>query len=651
MSNTADADGSSRNERTITPTRAGAALAVVGAVLLGIGIFTSTGATVQPRCPDGTRLVARFDAYGSRYRFDGPRGNNDVVRLSATSPTGGRFSSSQPIAAVVVKGGPGSKDTWITPAATSGTFSNDGLSPHSEVNPPISNVQFCVATAVNPATAAAGFDVVTSGDATLTANGSDGPVAIGGNLRFDRYRVAMHSAGTFKVAVTDSQPTALLLGGKFDVKHSTDQLTVDAGWITVANPAGVSAKRSNPNQIVVNKTSARVGDTPRILGQNSSQSLSSATRSTGFDFSGAFRGWKSLAEGLAKCDPTVHLTGVYSNGPNWDGGPGVVDAPGTGQMILRLSADDLARLPSITFREGSEPSAARPLVINVTGVPRNWNPPTFTGDSDAYAPFILWNFGAARSVRISGPDQLTGTALAPSATFDQEGSGNLVGAVYAASFLHGGEGEVHDRPFATGVTPCSCTPPTTTSTVYPTSSTASTTTPTSSTTSTITPTSDPYPTSTTSTSSTSTTPPTSEPYPTSTTSTSSTSTSTSSTTSTSTTSTTAPTTTPTTAPSTTAPSTTEATTSTSEPTTSTTTSESTTTTADVAGTTVVATSITPDDNARVEGTTATNGSGLAFTGSTSLPLVIVGALLLLAGVTTVLVSRRRSRLGATHAGS
>ena len=69
----------------------------------------------------------------------------------------------------------------------------------------------------------------------------------------------------------------------------------------------------------------------------------------------------------------------------------------------------------------------------------------------------------------------------------------------------------------------------------------------------------------------------------------------------------------------------------------------TTTTAQVAGTTVVATSITPNDNARVEGTTTSKDTGLAFTGSSSLPMVIIGALLLLGGLTMVLVTRQRSR--------
>lgn len=607
------ADETRTTRPTITPTRGGTALAVVGAVLLGLGIFTSTGASVQPSCPAGTRLVAKFVYKESGYRFDSPSGNSGVVSLSATSATGGKFTSKEAIASVVVKGGPGSKDTWITPASTSGTFSNAGLPPVSGRTPNIDNVQFCAATAVNPAAAAAGFDVVTSGDAVLAANESEGPVAVGGNLSFDQYQVAIHSAGSFKIDPSDAQPTSLVVRGKFLTGSSKGQLSANKGWVTVGNPAGVAAKRSNPNQIVVNATSAKADTTPRILGQNSAQSISSATRKSTYDFDGTFAGWKKLAGGLSRCDATFKLAGA--NGPTapWSGGDGYLYPSGSGQMILKLKADDLAKLTSITFRPGAEPSASRPLVINVAGVPKNWNPPNVNGDANGFAPYILWNFGEATSVTITGGNQLVGTAFAPYGTVDQEGRGNLVGAVYAAKFIHNGGAEVHDRAFATTVTPCSCTPPTTTTstttsstttTVYPTSTQAPTTT--ASTTTTVYPTSTEAPTSTEY--------PTTTVYPTSTEAPSSTVYPTS------------------TEPTTTGP-------------------EATTTTAEVAGTTVVATSITPDDNTRVESATTSGGSGLAFTGSTSFPLVLIGGLMLLAGLTTVLVSRRRSRTGTTTHGA
>ncbi|MBS1836875.1 MAG: choice-of-anchor A family protein, partial [Actinobacteria bacterium] len=310
MSSPTASTGDTNAEARITQRRAGTALAVVGAVLLGIGVFTSTGATVQPLCPTGTKLVAKFTWTGSKYRFDEPSGNSKVVTISSASATGGRFDATRPIASVVVKGGPGSKDSWITPAATSGTFTNAGLPSSGGRTPNIDTVQFCVATAVNPSTAAAGFDVVTKGDAVLAANESEGPVAIGGNVRFDQYQVAVHSAGTFKVAASDTRPTALLVKGKADMSRSRGQLTVEDGWIAIGIPKGVTAKRTNPNQIVVNATSARIDALPRILGQSSAQSLPSATRSSSFDFNGAFTTWKSLAEGLARCDATVKLAGA-----------------------------------------------------------------------------------------------------------------------------------------------------------------------------------------------------------------------------------------------------------------------------------------------------------------------------------------------------
>ncbi|MCB9375034.1 MAG: hypothetical protein H6515_04115 [Microthrixaceae bacterium] len=117
----------------ITPTRGGIALAVVGAVLMGLGIFASTGAAPEPVCPSGTRLVAKFSrlpATGA-YSFVEPAGNAKVVSLSATSATGGTFASATAISAVVVKAGDGSKDVWITPASTTGTFDNTGIPPVS----------------------------------------------------------------------------------------------------------------------------------------------------------------------------------------------------------------------------------------------------------------------------------------------------------------------------------------------------------------------------------------------------------------------------------------------------------------------------------------------------------------------------------------
>jgi choice-of-anchor A domain-containing protein len=571
--------------RSSGPLRGGIALALVGAVMAGAGLLQATSAEVQPSCPEGTVLTARFTMSGTDASFVEPAGSEDVVTIVEAASTSARWTSTRPVAAVVVKAGEGSKDVWSSPAAVSGTVDVDGMAGA----PPIDSVQFCSASSVVPSAPAVGFDVVTLGDASLLANESEGPVAIGGDLTFDQYQVAIHSAGSYRLAPGDDRPTALLVRGRLDLGGSAGQVSVQQGWLAVGDRTGVSAKRQNPNQITVNATASGPGDLPRAFGQNSFQSEASALRASTFDFEGAFEDWHRLAAGLASCAPTTHPAGA--NGPSapWTGGDAYLYASGTGQQVLQLTAADLAKLTSITFRDGATPTASRPLVVNVLGVPPNWNPPKLNGDSNAIARSVIWNFAGLPEVTITGGGELAGTVLLPAGGLVQRGNGNLVGAVYADSLVHGGGAEIHDNPFTGAVTPCSAPTPPTTTTVLPTSTTT-----------------------------------TSTAAPASTTTSSQETTTTSETTTVSEVTTTSESTTTTSA----APTSTSA--------------RATTTTADVLTSTVVATSITPDDDARVESTTRSR-SVLAFTGSTSLPLTIGGGVLLVAGVTLVLVARGRAR--------
>ena len=72
------------------------------------------------------------------------------------------------------------------------------------------------AAAVSPAAptaAALGFNVFVEGNATLTSNESEGPVALGGDLTIGgNYQVGGMSSGTF-IAPGDSVPSALVIGG------------------------------------------------------------------------------------------------------------------------------------------------------------------------------------------------------------------------------------------------------------------------------------------------------------------------------------------------------------------------------------------------------------------------------------------------------
>jgi LPXTG-motif cell wall-anchored protein len=128
----------------VSPFRAGLATMLIGAVILGVGMLRTTAATVQPECPPGTTLVAKFEYSGNRYRFEKPSGNEDVVQISEADAAGGKWTSSQPISVILVKGGPGSKTVNLDPPQTSGTFSNDELANGGATGTPdISNIQFC----------------------------------------------------------------------------------------------------------------------------------------------------------------------------------------------------------------------------------------------------------------------------------------------------------------------------------------------------------------------------------------------------------------------------------------------------------------------------------------------------------------------------
>ncbi|MDZ7734389.1 MAG: DUF5979 domain-containing protein [Acidimicrobiia bacterium] len=87
----------------------------------------------------GTELVAKYEVEDDVYVFEKPPGNETVVTLSDEDLEGGDWSSTIPIGAVIVKGGPNSDTTLHDPAAASGSFDNQGL----PGRPDISNIQFC----------------------------------------------------------------------------------------------------------------------------------------------------------------------------------------------------------------------------------------------------------------------------------------------------------------------------------------------------------------------------------------------------------------------------------------------------------------------------------------------------------------------------
>ncbi len=137
--------------RAATGLRAGITAMLVGAVLVGVGVVTTTSASDQPACPDNTSTIARYDVLDGVYLPDTP---GAPVVVDDGRPNGGTWTSSELISAVVVKGGPGSATTTVDPAQLAGAFDNSQLTPVDEVVPAILSVQFCGPVAPTVALAA-----------------------------------------------------------------------------------------------------------------------------------------------------------------------------------------------------------------------------------------------------------------------------------------------------------------------------------------------------------------------------------------------------------------------------------------------------------------------------------------------------------------
>ncbi|HTO00129.1 MAG TPA: hypothetical protein VL068_05585, partial [Microthrixaceae bacterium] len=120
--------------------RAGVATMLVGAVLVGVGALSTTSASGQARCPDGSSIVARFNF--NRGAYNASKGG-DVVAIQNGNATGGTWTSTELVSAIVVKGGPGSATTTIDPGQLAGSFDNTKLELFKGARPDILNVEFC----------------------------------------------------------------------------------------------------------------------------------------------------------------------------------------------------------------------------------------------------------------------------------------------------------------------------------------------------------------------------------------------------------------------------------------------------------------------------------------------------------------------------
>ncbi len=168
--------GAAEHRPVVTTLRAGLAAMIVGALLLAVGMLATTTSSPQPSCPAGTVLVSKFNFQGGSYVFEKPSGNQGVVTITNGTATGGSWSSTTPVSVVIVKGGPGSKNTAYEPAQNTGTFTNADLPPVGSGNiPDISNIQFCGPKTPPTTTTTASTTTTTSTSTTTRHDHDDTP--------------------------------------------------------------------------------------------------------------------------------------------------------------------------------------------------------------------------------------------------------------------------------------------------------------------------------------------------------------------------------------------------------------------------------------------------------------------------------------------
>ncbi|WP_244368250.1 choice-of-anchor A family protein, partial [Micromonospora echinofusca] len=329
---------------------------------------------------------------------------------------------------------------------------------------------------IDPVAATLGFTVMTEGDATVLNSENEGTLAVGGDLRFGNYQLALNTAGSF-IVPGDTNPTALVVGGRVDFAGSvpgTRLQILQNGYAKIGDLTGTFVRNTDNNGALVNTRILPVNDYdafPRIE-LVTRQPVSSVGPASPIDFAGAFATFRNTSTELGTCLNTLILrtpNGDVLPSPIPPGSNAVVSLTPGQTNVLNISATDLANIAILTF--ATPPTADTPLLVNVdtsdVGDNFAWRVPNFAGIGGPQARYILFNFPTATSVTLT-PDGATleGTIYAPNATVTDLSASNTEGNIIASTYTHNG-GEVHDFPFSTTLS-CQNADPTTSPTASPT---------------------------------------------------------------------------------------------------------------------------------------------------------------------------------------
>lgn len=352
----------------------------------------------------------------------------------------------------------------------------------------------------NPMAGDHGFGTVVEQDALLGSTETEGTVAVGGDLTFGPgYNVMLHPTGGTYYAPGESEPTALLIGGRIAMSDSAGQgvlRVANQGHVHVQNTTGITTLDRGIGTAAGNTEIVESGavhdSTPRV--QLTLRQAPSTLRlaASPIDFGALFAHYRQRALEIAATPANVTLTDAAgATLPDQTGFPAGTQAyvtltPGE-TNVLHLTGQDVDNLAELSFR--TAPSADTPFVVVVDPAEGaySWHVPNLAGVDGQQAPYMLWDFPTATDITLASGDGLEGTIYAPDAHLTDVDPSDVEGDIAVKSLQAGpvnpaGEytdaGEIHDFPFNAELdysNGASSAPTSTAASTTPPSSTASST--------------------------------------------------------------------------------------------------------------------------------------------------------------------------------
>ena len=330
----------------------------------------------------------------------------------------------------------------------------------------------------NPLTPAKNFNLFLQGNANLSTNEVDGPVAIGGDLIVaGLYQVNTQGANFSNLYTYGGNKIGLAIRGGVNYSSGTIQVNSNS-FAVIGNCNAPNSSIPISNGTTQINASGNLGATPNIL-VNTSQPTNSVCQNVfgsgadQIDIDAAFTSFKQCSPSIATKTNNVNIgdqngnsipglvvdgSGYYSNTSLAQSNPKIILDPNIVNVLNVTDAFWAALGGNINF-QGVPSSGSGGFILNIkSGGTVNFNMPTTGGTNGPTAPYTIFNFPDATTLNISGAE-LNATVFAPFANITHSGLSNIQGQVIGQSYTSSGE-EIHHYPFAVDLGSCGSAPPT-----------------------------------------------------------------------------------------------------------------------------------------------------------------------------------------------